>query len=242
MRALSTILVILMFAAEPTNSEIQVYAGRKAAAVPFVNKGSDLMQRGEGAAARRNFDEAIRIDPTMWPAYYARAFLLMKQGNWQLALQDLNAGIRLKPDFYRMSIMRAIVNQQLGRYGASLAELDRVLSLHPNTNEHSLALSVRAWLEVMCPDPSFRNTKKAIADAKRACELSRWNNVGCLYALAAAYAEAGDFDAAIRYEEQALKGRLKDPLVILGDWPDGARRRLALYKHRRSVRKPSEGR
>jgi len=44
----------------------------------------------------------------------------------------------------------------------------------------------------------------AIVDAKKACELSKWKWAWQIDTVAAAYAEAGDFDSAVRYEQQAI--------------------------------------
>lgn len=56
----------------------------------------------------------------------------------------------------------------------------------------------------VCPDPNVRNGAKAVEYAKRACELSEWKIPVYFDTLASAYAEAGDFGNAVRWENKSL--------------------------------------
>jgi Flp pilus assembly protein TadD len=86
-----------------------------------------------------------------------------------------------------------------------------------------------ACLLATCPDEKYRDGLKAVASAKVACELSEWKNAAFLDTLAAAYAEAGQFEEAVRYQIRVIEDTAfqKD---------DGARKRLDLYKKKMSYR------
>jgi hypothetical protein len=58
----------------------------------------------------------------------------------------------------------------------------------------------------------MRDGKKAVESATRACSLSGWNNADDIGTLAAAYAEAGDFASATRFQSwaQELYGSEED--------------------------------
>jgi tetratricopeptide (TPR) repeat protein len=59
-----------------------------------------------------------------------------------------------------------------------------------------------AWFLATCPDQSQRNGKQAVQYAAKACELTEWKIANYIGTLAAAYAETGDFDTAMKYQKQ----------------------------------------
>ena len=79
-----------------------------------------------------------------------------------------------------------------------------------DSNPDSLpVLTMTAWLLATAPDAEVRDGGKALALARRAMKISEGNNPRVLVALAAAYAESGDFTQAAQTIEQA--SRLPDP-------------------------------
>ncbi|MGH3851778.1 MAG: tetratricopeptide repeat protein, partial [Pseudonocardiaceae bacterium] len=69
-------------------------------AIVYLNRGSDLMEKGDTRNARKNLEAAIRADPKIWPAYLDRALIFSREGKWELALQDCNVAMRLRPGFF----------------------------------------------------------------------------------------------------------------------------------------------
>jgi hypothetical protein len=96
---------------------------------------------------------------------------------------------------------------------------------------YALAINNRAWILATCKLARFRNGKQAVEEATRACELTGWKNAGFLDTLSVAYAEVGDFEQAIHWQEKALE----DPAYRQEDGKI-AREKLALYRQKKPFR------
>lgn len=93
------------------------------------------------------------------------------------------------------------------------------------------AHSQRAWILATCPDHKIRNGRAAVQSALRACELTNWRHAQTLDTLAAAYAETGDFQAAVDSEKSALK-----LIAPHSSMETTGTARLALYEARKPYR------
>jgi serine/threonine-protein kinase len=94
---------------------------------------------------------------------------------------------------------------------------------------HAGTFNQLGWVWATCPDPDVRNGPRAKECATRACELTEWAEPGFLDTLAAACAECGEFDDAVRWQEKAIE--LADP-----DRAADYRGRLGLYRTRKPAR------
>jgi tetratricopeptide (TPR) repeat protein len=106
---------------------------------------------------------------------------------------------------------------------------------------------LRAELYAACPDPQIRNAQQSIADAEPQCARSTPYNGQALAALAAAYAESGDFFAAVECQEKAIVAVEKERNDFKQDWVqketskrlEEYRSRLALYQSHQPYRLPA---
>jgi WD40 repeat protein/serine/threonine protein kinase len=111
-----------------------------------------------------------------------------------------------------------------GEYPVMIADCEAAVHIDPN---HAQAFNDLAWLRATCPDADFRNGDKAVEAARKACELTHWRNYEYVGTLAAAYSEAGDFEAAIKWQKESI-GLL--PENRRGEWEFNYRTRLELYE------------
>ena len=89
---------------------------------------------------------------------------------------------------------------------------------------------VRAWILATCSDAKYRNGASAVESAKVACELSDWKQPSFLDTLAAAFAEAGDFESATKWQSKAID------LATDAAEKQELQTRLKLYRDRKPYR------
>ncbi|MBA4066529.1 MAG: hypothetical protein C0501_23060 [Isosphaera sp.] len=94
-----------------------------------------------------------------------------------------------------------------------------------------------AWLLATAPFPSLRDGRRAVAYAIRACELNRWSSIEFLETLAAAHAEAGEFDKAVEWQQKVLDSPHFDKVFTPREQAN-ARERHLLYLGRKPLRMP----
>jgi hypothetical protein len=90
------------------------------------------------------------------------------------------------------------------------------------------ALNGLAWLLATCGDATLRDGVRAVSLSERAVEMTRRKDSNLLDTLAAAYAEAGQFSAAVKAQKEAMD------LVTDQDSRNGFAGRLGLYESRRA--------
>ena len=122
--------------------------------------------------------------------------------------------------------LRAQIHYAMRNYPAARADFEKALST--NKRNYVFANDL-AWFLATCPDAQARDGKRAVKLAREACAATGNREAGLLDTLAAAEAESGKFDAAVRDQKRA-NAAFKDARLV------GGQKRLALYQQHQPYR------
>ncbi len=194
------------------------------------NLGTILSSRGKYAEAETHYAEVARLRPGDEKAHNNLGKVLFKRGKYEAAAAHFTEALRLNPGSVDAHYNLGLVFSHLGKYEAARAEFAEATRLQPGDPR---SYNAAAMIMAACPAAKFRDGKKAVQFATRACELTKWKNPIILDTFAAAQAEAGDFDAAAKSQESAIE------LLTDKQQKDDYRSRLVLYQAKRPYRQVS---
>jgi tetratricopeptide (TPR) repeat protein len=160
---------------------------------------------------------AIKRDPKDAVAYYQRARAweelpgyngpcpdrtpeLALDKSYQ-ALEDYGRAIALDPSLTKAYFRRASLLWASKKYQRAIKDLQQAARLKP---KWALAQASLAFAYADCPEQKYRNEARALAHAKRACQASKNADAAALQVLAARYARAKDFKAAVKWQAKAV--------------------------------------
>ena len=194
------------------------------------NLGAALAREGKLDEAIAQYAQALQLNPAFAEAYNNLGLALADQGKLTEAIQQYEKALQYRPDHAEAHDTLAGVFLRVGRVEEALTHYRAAVSAQP-TNAYFL--NNLAWVLATCPDPAFRNGAEAVQLAEKACQSFHPPPAALLATLAAAYAETGRFDDAVRTARQAL-----DVADKAGERDSAAkqRQRLLLYESHQPYR------
>lgn len=188
------------------------------------------MNNDDHDLAIKFYNEAIKLDPKHELAFVNRGVCFKRKSEYDKAIEDYNQAIRLNPDSILAFHNRARAYELKGDLAKTIADYDQIIKIDPSDFKTYGNL---AWLLATNPNAAFRDGRKAVQYATKACELTEWESSNAIGILAAAYAENADFEKAVKWQNKMLEFRWKDKNA-----EELVRRRLALYQDHKPLREP----
>jgi tetratricopeptide (TPR) repeat protein len=168
-------------------------------AVLYNSRGSARLQKKEYNKAILDFTEAMKGEPNNFRFVLNRAMSYHDDGQFDKALVDYDRTLELNNKFAGTYHERGLAYFEIGEYEKALADYETGYKLDPNAFWTVYKL---AMLRATCPNDKFRDGKHALEFAKRSKELTKTSKGDS--AIAAAYAELGDFKKAIESQQKAI--------------------------------------
>ena len=200
----------------------------------YFYRGLSFREQKKYDQAIRDFTQAIRLDSRQPASFYNRALVYGMIGDFESALQDYEDCVRLSPENPLCYAWRAAAYEALNEFEKAEADLETTIRLQP---ELPFGYNNLAWMRATCPESDFREGESAVKLATKACELSRWESRFALSTLAAAYAESGKFQEAVRWQKKAIELGADDE-----DFVDRSSKRLSLFEKGKPFRENASDR
>jgi tetratricopeptide (TPR) repeat protein len=115
-------------------------------------------------------------------------------------------------------------------YSETISDYRAALRVDPN---YARAYSDLGWLLATCPETEFRDEALAIENATKACELTGWKSHRPIGVLAAFYAETGNFENAVKWQQKAIDLAAEEDIPR---WQPVHESRLRLYQSEKTYR------
>jgi tetratricopeptide (TPR) repeat protein len=204
---------------DPTDPDVHLEAANR------------LYLRGRLDLAIVELKEAIRLDPhhSHLSSYFVLGGFYQERGELDQAFAAYREALRLNGSFQLLRHSLEATgkpDEVLAAYREAISEAAKSRPGNPWTlNNLASALAIS-------PEAEFRDGKLAVEFATRACELTAWKDPAYLDTLAAAHAEAGHFEAAVRRQAEAI--------ALLSDVheKEAYGMRLRLYQGKKPFRSP----
>ncbi|HEV3341491.1 MAG TPA: tetratricopeptide repeat protein [Pirellulales bacterium] len=206
-----------------------------------LERGKLYSRRGDFEKALVDLSRAVELTPKNAEALETRGYVYYRLDVLEKSRADRMAAERIRkpPSKAKSDSSAESGKQETADKGptAGGAANDEAKPPTPETVlSRATALNNAARRQATSTDERYLNGPWAVQLATEACEKTGWKRADFIDTLAAAYAETGDFEEAIKWQTKALE------LATNSQFKAAAEERLALYRDNKPCREEVPGR
>ncbi|MGD0786538.1 MAG: tetratricopeptide repeat protein [Terracidiphilus sp.] len=194
------------------------------------NLGHALLEKDNVDEAISHLKRALELGQGTAEVHTNLGIGLAQKGQIDEAIPHFESALQLSRDNVDSHYYLGMVLVMKGRGAEGLAHWRLALRKEPDNLQ---ALNDAAWLLATSSDAALRNGSEAVSLAEHAVQLTSGHEPALLGTLAAAYAEAGEFDKAVELEQRATDLAAQQGNTRLAATLEG---RLALFQAKTPIR------
>lgn len=168
----------------------------------YFQLGVILGSEGKLKEAKQMYLKALDFHPDNPNVYNNLGVTLLEQRKFREAIDYLNKALEIYPEHINARYNLGLALWGLGKTENAVQEYRQILGVKPHW---ATAANSLAWILATGRNEDIRNGKEAIRWAMVACKGEGRKNPEYLDTLAAAYAEAGRFEQAVRTAKKSIE-------------------------------------
>ncbi len=180
-----------------------------------------LQEQGLVDQAINHWELSVESNPDLALVHFNLGLAWKEKNQPSQAIKHLQQAAKINPKDPATHFLLAESYELSGNTKEAVEHYQEVVQLNPSDLSTATRL---AWILATNQNKQVRNGEQAVDLARRACEATQYKLPQIIDVLAAACAEAGQFEQAIQYEEQALQLGVEPNLAA------AMRERLELFR------------
>jgi tetratricopeptide (TPR) repeat protein len=171
-------------------------------ALPAIElRSSILAAMGKFTEAAKDMTELLKKEPDNILLKLQLAMYLHAGNQSRQAIEAFGEVLRVDPQNGFALRGRADAYLNVGEHRKAVTDYEVAIKMFA---DDSAILNNFAWVLATSPEDEIRDGKRAVEMGLKACELTQYQQAHILSTLAAAYAETGDFETAVKWSQKSV--------------------------------------